>query len=93
MNPYLKGDFMDCKEVVDKISKLDSECSKVLKYFIRYRSVGELLAFRELKGLYGIKDPAKVIGYLLELGLLERGLGCYNISRSVIKCLRDEGRV
>ena len=79
---------MSCKEVLNKINSLDSEGSKVLKYFIRYRSVGELLALRELKGLYGIKDPAKVIGYLLDLGLLERGLGCYNISKNVIKCLK-----
>ena len=77
---------------MSKVNRLDSEGSKVLKYFIRYRSVGELLALRELKGLYGIKDPAKVIGHLLDLGLLERGLGCYNISRDVIKCLGSEGK-
>ncbi len=80
---------MSCKEVLNKINSLDNEGSKVLKYFIRYRSVGELLALRELKGLYGIKDPAKVIGYLLDLGLLERGLGCYNISKNVVKCLKS----
>ncbi|MCD6428522.1 MAG: hypothetical protein J7L12_02775 [Desulfurococcales archaeon] len=83
---------MGCEEIMSKVNRLDSEGSKVLKYFIRYRSVGELLALRELKGLYGIKDPAKVIGHLLDLGLLERGLGCYNISRDVIKCLESDGK-
>jgi len=83
---------VSCEEIMSKVNRLDSESSKVLKYFIRYRSVGELLALRELKGLYGIKDPAKVIGYLLDLGLLEHGLGCYNISRNVIKCLKSGDR-
>jgi len=83
------GRCVDCREVLSKVNSLDSEGSKVLKYFIRYRSIGELLALRELRGLYGIKDPAKVIGHLLDLGLLERGLGCYNISANVVKCLKS----
>jgi len=57
---------------------------RVLKYFITYRSVGELLAVRELRGLYGVKEPLKVINRLVELGLLERGIGCYNVSRKVM---------
>jgi len=72
------------------IRSLDQESLKVLKYFIRYRSVGELIAIRELRGLYRINDPAKYIGKLVDLGLLERGVGCYNISRDLVKALKSE---
>ncbi len=79
----------DLKKV---LRKLDPELRTVLKYFIRYRSVGELIAIRELRGLYRVEDPAKCIGRLVDLGLIERGMGCYNISRKVLKHLNAENK-
>jgi len=82
------------KEDFDKIlQSLNDEEKKVLKYFITYRSVGEILAVRELMGLYKVRDPAKIIGRLIELRLLSRGIGCYNISKEFLEYLRRKGRV
>ena len=71
------------------IEGLDRDSLQTLKYFVQNKSVGELLAVRELRGLYRIKDPLKVLSRLLELGLLERGIGCYNIRPEVIKALKQ----
>ncbi len=81
------ADDSDLKEI---LKGLDPELRTVLKYFIRYRSVGELIAIRELRGLYRIEDPAKCIGKLVDLGLIERGMGCYNISKRVLRHLSSE---
>ena len=76
------------------IEELDHDSLQALKYFVQNKSVGELLAVRELRGLYRIKDPLKVLSNLMRLGLLERGVGCYNIHPEVIKALKhfSEGR-
>lgn len=74
------------------IEGLDHDSLQALKYFVQNKSVGELLAVRELRGLYRIKDPLKVLGKLMELGLIERGVGCYNIRPEVIKALKQLSR-
>ena len=79
------------KDFVRIIKSLSDEERKVIKYFITYKSVGELIAIRELKGLYNIKDPAKIITKLINLGIIERGIGCYNISREFLKQVRSGG--
>ncbi len=73
------------------LRKLSNDERKVIKYFITYRSVGELLAVRELRGLYKIKDPTKVIAKLIDLGVLSRGIGCYNISEKFLKYIKRRG--
>ena len=73
----------------EMLKKLSREEIKVVNYFITYRSVGELLAIRELKGIHGVKDPGKIIMKLIDLGILERGVGCYNISREFLKYIRS----
>ncbi len=78
----------DEAKIMEVINSLDRESKLVLKYFLQNRSVGELLALRELRGLYRVRDPAKVLAKLTEMGLLERAPGCYNISREVLKVLR-----
>ncbi len=90
MNTVAEGEMEKLRKVIEG---LDPELKKVLKYFIRHRSVGELIAIRELRGFYGVKDPAKSIGRLVDLGLVERGVGCYNISRKVVRMLNlsEEG--
>ncbi len=72
------------------LKKLSKEEMKVVNYFVTYRSVGELLAIRELRGIHGVKDPGKIIMRLIDLGILERGVGCYNISREFLKYIRSK---
>jgi len=88
------GGSSSSDSILRKIEGLDHDSRQVLKYFVQNRSVGELLAVRELRGLYRIKDPLKVISGLIELGLLERGVGCYNIPTEVVKAIKHqaEGR-
>ncbi len=83
----MSKDEVNYEEILRKLSK---EEMKVVNYFVTYRSVGELLAIRELKGIYGVKDPGKVIMKLIDLGILERGVGCYNISRGFLKYIRSK---
>ncbi len=61
---------------VQDVTKEDIE--KAMKYFKSVRSVGELLAYKELLSL-GIKEPYKVIWKLIEMGVIEKGEGCYNL--------------
>ncbi len=56
---------------------------KALMYFINNVSVGELAAVRELEIIEGLKDAKSVLDSLVEKGLLERGAGCYNLSREL----------
>jgi hypothetical protein len=76
--------------VKDVINNLSRDEAIALNYFIRYRSVGELIALKELKALYGVQEPAKVINKLVSKGLIKRGIGCYNVSEELIKVFRDE---
>ncbi len=80
---------MDTDDLKRVLKSLDQESLKVLKYFIKHRSVGELIAIRELRGIYRINDPAKCIGKLIDLGLLERGMGCYNVSKKLLEALKS----
>ena len=89
MSKMLEKNIDNTNKLRDLIKKLDRDSLITLKYFLQNKSVGELLAIRELRGLYKVKDPAKTLGKLVELGLLERGLGCYNISRRVFKMLKE----
>lgn len=69
---------------MEVVKKLSTEEVAALAYFIRYRSVGDLLAFRELRSLYGVRDPARVLLDLVNKGLLTRGIGCYTINWEVL---------
>ena len=59
----------------------------VFEYFVKNISVGEILAEKELK-LYGVEEPLKVIRGLIEKGVLERGEGCFNLSKELREYLR-----
>ena len=59
-----------------KVSPEDLE--KARKYFERNISVGEILAYKELKA-QGIKNPELVLYKLVEEGFIEKGEGCYNL--------------
>ncbi len=69
---------------LEVVKKLSTEEIAALAYFIRYRSVGDLLAFRELRSLYGVRDPARVLLDLVNKGLLTRGVGCYTVNWGVL---------
>ena len=60
------------------LSEKEIEVAK--KYFMNVVSVGEIIAVRELKAL-GVSDPEKVIQKLIEMGVIEKGEGCYNLVR------------
>ncbi|AFH42655.1 PolB1-binding protein PBP2 family protein [Fervidicoccus fontis] len=36
---------------------------------------------RELESIMGLKEPRRIIESLIEKGYIERGSGCYNLSR------------
>lgn len=63
------------------MSEDQKEIEIAIKYFKTNISVGELIAFRELRAL-GIKNPENVINKLIEMGIIERGEGCYNLVRN-----------
>ncbi len=60
--------------------KLEGDYRKVFEYFVKYVSVGDLRAEAELSRL-GVKDPINIIEELVDMGLLERGIDCYNLAR------------
>jgi hypothetical protein len=60
------------------LSEKEIEVAK--KYFMNVVSVGEIIAVRELKAL-GVSEPEKVIQKLIEMGVIEKGEGCYNLVR------------
>ena len=64
--------------------KLRGDHKKVFEYFVKYVSVGDLRAEAELSRL-GVKDPINVIEELVDMGLLERGIDCYNLASALRK--------
>ncbi|BBD73994.1 hypothetical protein HS1genome_2383 [Sulfodiicoccus acidiphilus] len=58
----------------------EKEIELAIKYFKENISVGELIAVRELMA-EGVKEPEKVIEALLQMGIIERGEGCFNLVR------------
>lgn len=64
---------------------LTSDEIRVFRYFLKNRSVGEVLAIKELQILEGIKDPLFVINSLIEKGMLVRGKGCYSVHPNYAK--------
>jgi len=64
------------------VSQEDIE--KAIRYFKSAISVGEILAYKELLAL-GIKSPEIVITKLLEMGIIEKGEGCYNLVKEPTK--------
>lgn len=75
------------ENLAEVLGSLSDEELAVLRYFIKYRSVGEILATRELRAL-GLKNPSKLLARLVSLGLIKRGIGCYTISRDVLEAFR-----
>ena len=93
----LKGDIdrlweskLDVRRELN-LRALSPEERKVMEYFMHYLSVGELIAFRELRTI-GIRKPEEVVADLLEKGLLEKGDGCYNVPKELrMRAMKSKG--
>lgn len=70
---------------MEQPTKLTKEEEIVLRYFLKNKSVGEIIAVRELQVLEGIKDPLVIINSLIEKGYLIKSRGCYNINPNLLK--------
>ncbi len=87
------GLFYTKKSLVDLVRDLlPSDLTKaeldVLEYFLRNISVGEIIAVRELRLLYKIDDPGPILEKLIQKNLIERGEGCFNLSKKLLEALK-----
>jgi DNA-binding MarR family transcriptional regulator len=85
--------FYQRKSLIDLIKDvLPEDLGKneleVLDYFLRNISVGEIIALKEIRLLYKIDDPAPILEKLLKKGLIERGEGCFNLSKNLRDLLK-----
>jgi len=79
---------MDSNPLSKIIEELDPQERVVFEYFKKNISVGEILAVKELRLLYKLEDPLKIIESLIRKGLLEKGVGCINLASSVREMLK-----
>ncbi|GBF09073.1 hypothetical protein apy_07980 [Aeropyrum pernix] len=88
------GAGLSVDERVDKLFSLVESLGrvekKVLKYFFENISVGEIKAVEELRH-QGVEEPEEVIARLVDLGLLEEGVGCYNLAEPLREYVRKRG--
>ncbi|UXD21603.1 hypothetical protein IPA_05835 [Ignicoccus pacificus DSM 13166] len=61
-------------------NKLTPEEKIVVKYFLTYKSVGDLIILRDLR-MKGIERPTRVLESLIQKGILVKGEGCYSLSK------------
>ncbi len=79
-------------EEIEQIRKsLSGDELKVFDYFLRNISVGEIIAVRELQYRYKVERPLEVIFRLINKGLIEKGEGCYNLSKELRELLWSRG--
>ncbi len=79
-------------EEIEQIRRrLSGDMLKVFDYFLRNISVGEIIAVRELQYRYKIDKPLEIIVRLINEGLLEKGEGCYNLSKGLRELLWSKG--
>jgi hypothetical protein len=69
---------------------LKGEARDAFLYFLDNVSVGDLRAIRDLSKK-GIRDPAGVVEELIEVGLLERGRDCFNVSEPLRRLIAERG--
>ena len=69
----------EASRLLDAARKLEGDRRRVYEYFVRNFSVGDLKAEYELSKL-GVKEPLEVIEELIEEGILERGIDCFNLA-------------
>ncbi len=70
----------EAARLLDVAARLRGEERRVYEYFVKNVSVGDIRAVMELERM-GMRDPRSIIERLIEMGLLERGLDCYNLAK------------
>ena len=66
-------------ELLERARRLSPKERAVAEYFFRHISVGDLRAVLDLKKR-GVADPQAIIDKLVEIGILEKGVDCYNLA-------------
>ncbi len=66
--------------LLDKAKRLGDDERRVLSYFMKNISVGDIRAVLDLEKL-GVKNAEAIIEHLINLGFLEKGTDCYNLSK------------
>ncbi len=74
----------EASRLLEKAARLSGPKRKVYEYFVKNISVGDLRAEYELSRL-GVENPLDVIEELIEEGLIERGVDCFNLARPLRK--------
>lgn len=87
MEKRIRYSFYNFKKIYPNLTE---EELKVMDYFLQNVSVGEIIAVRELERIYFIKNPVTIIESLIQKGLLERGNGCFNLSKELKKKLASK---
>jgi DNA-binding MarR family transcriptional regulator len=85
-------EIINMKELQDILKDLSDEERKVLEYFIKNISIGEILAVKEIRLLYGIDKPEKVLDSLIIKGLIEKAPGCFNLSRRLREIIKRSSK-
>ena len=75
-----------------RAESLRGDHRKVFSYFSKHFSVGDIRAVEDLEKM-GVRDPQSVIQDLIEMGLLERGLDCYNLAKPLRVYLANKRRL
>ncbi len=71
--------------------KLSSDEFKTFGYIWDNMSVGEIILEWDLARLYNVRKPANILRRLRELGLIERGEGCYNLPSNLRRLRKKIG--
>lgn len=79
-------------ELIEKSRRLPRDLKIVFEYFYKNLSVGDLRAVKELERM-GVKDPQDKIDKLVEEGLVEKGLDCYNLAKPLREYIYRRGRL
>ncbi|MEB3844486.1 MAG: hypothetical protein LRS48_02240 [Desulfurococcales archaeon] len=66
--------------LLDMAKRLGDDERRVLSYFMKNVSVGDIRAVLDLERL-GVKNAETIIERLIDLGFLEKGTDCYNLSK------------
>ena len=76
----MEEEIVEAGRLLEKVRKLNKDQRIVFNYFYKNVSVGDLRALLELKKL-GVRDPQARIDELIDMGLLEKGMECYNLAK------------
>jgi hypothetical protein len=87
----LEDELLKAGELLEKARKLGREQRIVFEYFYKNISVGDMRAVMELEKL-GVRDPQARIEELVEAGLLEKGMECYNLAKPLREYIFRRGR-